>query len=86
MYFVYILQSKKDNGFYIGQTNNLAKRLSRHNSGGVQSTKRKIPLKIVIYESYQMRSEAVQREKYLKSLKSGNEFKKILKNWGVAKW
>ncbi|MCF7836866.1 GIY-YIG nuclease family protein [Candidatus Gracilibacteria bacterium] len=86
MYFIYILQSEKDQGFYIGQTNNLTKRLSRHNTGQVKSTRNRVPLKIVISEKYETRSDAMRREKYLKSLKSGREFKKILTHWGVAKW
>ncbi|MCK9244949.1 MAG: GIY-YIG nuclease family protein, partial [Candidatus Marinimicrobia bacterium] len=33
MYFVYILQSQKDQGFYIGFTSNLEKRIKEHNAG-----------------------------------------------------
>ncbi|MBS1539503.1 MAG: GIY-YIG nuclease family protein, partial [Bacteroidetes bacterium] len=32
-FYVYILQSDKDQSFYIGQTNNLDERLKRHNLG-----------------------------------------------------
>ena len=33
MFFVYILQSEKDGGFYIGYTSDLDKRLQQHNAG-----------------------------------------------------
>ncbi len=33
MYFVYVLQSRKDGGFYIGQTSNLDSRLKAHKLG-----------------------------------------------------
>jgi len=36
---VYILQSKKNNRFYIGSTNNINRRLEQHNKGLVISTK-----------------------------------------------
>lgn len=80
MNYVYILQSDKDGHFYIGQTNNLKERLKRHNDGQVKSTKNRRPLRIIYFESYKSRKEAVKRESYLKSLKSGNEFKKIINN------
>ena len=32
MYYVYILQSRRDNGYYIGYTADLKQRLKEHNS------------------------------------------------------
>ncbi|MDD3066352.1 MAG: GIY-YIG nuclease family protein [Candidatus Gracilibacteria bacterium] len=81
MHFVYILQSDKDKKFYIGQTNNIEARLKRHNTGQVLSTKHRIPLQLIHFEKFVTRSEAMRREKYMKSLKGGNEFEKILKHW-----
>ncbi len=75
LFFVYILKSTKDNKFYIGQTNNLEKRLLRHNSGKVTATKNRRPFILVYKEEYKSRAEAMQREKYLKSLKGGLERK-----------
>ncbi len=34
MFYVYVLRSKKDDGFYIGFTSNLKRRIIEHNSGG----------------------------------------------------
>lgn len=78
MYYVYVLKSEKDDKFYIGQTNNLENRLRRHNSKQVTATRNRTPLKIFYSENYKTRAETMSREKYLKSLKSGNEFKKII--------
>jgi putative endonuclease len=69
LFFVYILKSTKDNKFYIGQTNNLENRLLRHNSGKVTATRNRRPFILVYKEEYASRAEAMQREKYLKSLK-----------------
>jgi len=77
-YVVYILRSNKDHGYYIGQTKDLAMRLWWHESGLVQSTKNRRPLEVVHSEEYDTRGEAIKREIYLKSLKGGNQFKKIV--------
>ncbi|EKE22097.1 MAG: hypothetical protein ACD_7C00048G0003 [uncultured bacterium] len=69
-FFVYILKSLKDEKLYIGQTNNLEKRIIRHNAGQVSSTKNRRPLKIIYSEKFYTRKESMAREKYLKSLKS----------------
>lgn len=73
MFFVYIIQSLKDNCFYTGLTSNLGQRLEAHNSGQVKSTRRRKPFKIVFYEEFASLREARQREKYLKSYKGGYE-------------
>ena len=66
-YFVYVLQSNKDQGFYTGLTNDLTRRIKQHNNGLVLSTKSRIPLKIVYSENCKSRKEARLREKFLKS-------------------
>jgi len=78
MYFVYILKSLKDEGYYIGQTDNLEKRLEKHNKGQVRSTKNRIPFVLAKREIFSTRGEARKRENYLKKLKGGNEFRKII--------
>jgi len=76
MYYVYILKSLKDSKNYIGQTNNLAERLRRHNSGGVSATKHRTPLKLIYQEKFLNREEAIKREKFFKSHKGYNYLKK----------
>jgi len=67
MYFVYVIQS--ENGrLYTGQTNNLARRLDEHrNYRGGRHTKRATRYKLIYFESFRTRGEAMTREKGLKS-------------------
>jgi len=67
MYYVYVLQSKKDSNMYTGCTKNLKLRFERHNTGFVYSTKRRRPLKLIYYEACLKREDAYKREKYLKT-------------------
>lgn len=67
MFYVYILQSKKDGELYVGCTNDLKKRIKEHNSGLVFSTKNKTPYAIIHYEAFLHKKDAFLREKWLKT-------------------
>ena len=67
MYYSYVLQSETDNGFYVGFTRNLKLRFEQHNSGYVDSTKSRRPLKLIYYEACLSQEDATKREKYLKT-------------------
>ncbi len=67
MFYVYILQSIKDSNLYAGFTADLKKRLIKHNSGKVFSTKTRMPLKLIYYEVCLNEQDAKQREKYFKT-------------------
>ena len=67
MFYVYLLYSQKDKGFYIGYTTNVKKRVERHNNGEVSSTKHRRPFKLIYYEAYIDESDAKGREVFLKS-------------------
>jgi putative endonuclease len=69
-FFVYILQSKKDFSFYIGQTNDLDARLSKHNDGLSKYSSSKMPWRLVYFEMFETRTEAIKRENEIKSKKS----------------
>jgi len=77
MYYVYVLQSKKDKSLYIGYTNNLQKRLNAHNKGECVSTKDRKPFRIASYEAYSAEIDARTRERRLKQFK--NAYKELLK-------
>ncbi len=66
MHYIYLLQSLKDNGFYIGRSGNLRLRYTEHKNGKVTSTKNRRPLELVYYESYKEKSQAIERETKLK--------------------
>lgn len=67
MYYTYVLYSLKDKKLYIGSTGNLKKRLKEHLEGKVFSTKGRLPLKLVFYEAFIKRNDAIRREKYFKT-------------------
>ena len=66
MTYVYILKSEKDGNNYIGSTNDLRNRFKLHNKGRVQSTKDRVPFKLVYYEAYSSEQDARKRESNLK--------------------
>ena len=76
MYIVYILKSVITHHFYVGQTDDLDKRILRHNSGKVKWTSRYVPWKIVFKQNFDTREEALVREKYFKSHAGRNWLKK----------
>jgi putative endonuclease len=77
-YYVYVLQSLKDNKYYIGSTLDVAARLSFHNCGKQRSTRSRVPFKLVYHEALPSKSEALAREKQIKSYKGGEAFKNLL--------
>jgi putative endonuclease len=76
-YSVYVLYSEKFHRTYAGQTNDIYERIKRHNKGLVNSTKPFKPWDVVYTEKCQTRSDAMRREKWLKSGK-GRAFVKTL--------
>jgi len=79
MHYVYILKSLKDEGFYVGCTENLEKRIEEHNSGKTLSLKKRRPLEIIYVEKYDKVEDAYNREKQIKSYKGGKAFQNLIK-------
>ncbi len=75
---VYILKSELHERYYIGQTNDIEKRLIRHNKGYVKSTKAYIPWTLVYVEDFKTRNESVSRELELKRWKSKIKIKELI--------
>lgn len=80
-YYVYVLISEKDNLFYTGYTKDLRKRLSEHDSGNVNSTRHRRPLKLIYFEGCLNQQDATRREKYLKSGNGKIYLKSRLRNY-----
>jgi len=80
MYYVYILKSKKLEKIYIGFTYDLKKRLIKHNSGYVLSTKPYVPWRLVYYEAFISNKDARREELFLKTGKGRERIKYLLKN------
>lgn len=67
MWFAYILRSSKDKDLYIGSTNDIQRRLRKHNTGTVDSTKRRTPLILEAYVAVKDKEKAVELEQYFKT-------------------
>jgi len=74
MFTVYALYSERYNKIYIGYTSNLKKRLLSHNELARKGwTVKYRPWKLVYQEEFELKSDAMKREKELKSYR-GREF------------
>ena len=67
MYFVYVLESETTKKWYIGYTTSIEQRLDAHNNGKNISTAHGGPWKLLYYEAYLEKMDALGREKFLKS-------------------
>ena len=81
VYTVYAIRSETTGKIYIGFTGDLKRRLKYHNGElgfkkRAYTYKNKGPWKLIYRENYKSKSEALKREKQLKSYK-GREFVKI---------
>jgi putative endonuclease len=65
-FYVYILECS-DQSYYIGSTSDIEERLETHNSGkGSSWTAKRLPVQLVYQEQYEMKSEALKRERQIK--------------------
>lgn len=66
--YTYIVMCR-DGTYYTGWTNNLQKRIDDHNAGkGAKYTKSRLPVKLVYYEAFETKEEAMRREYAIKQL------------------
>ncbi len=80
MYFVYMITTKKLDKFisYVGYTNNLKRRLNAHNNGKGAKFTRGNKWKLIYYEIFSNKTNALKREYSLKKdRKLRNYIKKI---------
>jgi len=81
MYYSYVLQSEKDDKFYVGFTKDLKLRFGKHSKGQVESTRDRRPLNLIYYEACLNQDDATKREKYLKSYHGRMFLKNRLKSY-----
>lgn len=68
MNYTYIVECS-DGTYYTGWTNNLENRIATHNAGkGAKYTRSRLPVRLVYYESYETRTEAMRRECQIKKM------------------
>ena len=81
MFYVYVLQSLKDRGFYTGYSDDLKRRIAEHGNGNVISTRNRLPVKLVYYEASCNQQDALHREKFLKTAWGKRYIKTRLRNY-----
>lgn len=80
--YTYLLECK-DKSLYCGWTDDIKKRLEKHNSGkGAKYTRARLPVHLVYFEEYEDKHSAMQREIYIKKL-SRKEKLNLIKNSGI---
>lgn len=67
LFYIYVLESNKDQERYIGYTQNLKRRLEEHKKGLSFSTKFRLPIKLIYFEGCLNQKDAKRRENYLKT-------------------
>ncbi|MBK8983579.1 MAG: GIY-YIG nuclease family protein [Ignavibacteria bacterium] len=62
----------------MGYTSNLEKRINFHNSGLSKYTSGKIPWKLVYFEEFEKKSDAIKRERFLKKQRNTEFYNKLI--------
>lgn len=77
MNYTYIVKCK-DGSLYTGWTNDIERRIKAHNEGkGAKYTKSRRPVKLVYYEEFATKEEAMRREYAIKHMKRKDKEKVI---------
>lgn len=79
MCYVYILQSLKNNQYYIGSSHDPIQRLAKHNAGSVTSTRYKRPWVLLYTQEYADTKTARKQEYNLKKQKSRVILERIIR-------
>ena len=66
-FYVYVLRSIEFERNYVGFSKSVENRLKEHNSGKTRSTRPYRPWRLLFYERYSSKAEALEREKFLKT-------------------
>ena len=77
---VYILESQKNNRYYIGSTDNIERRINEHNIGKVVSTRNTRPWVLKVFIKCDNLREAKSNEYRLKKYKRRDILKEVIKD------
>lgn len=80
MFYVYAIESDATGRVYIGQTEDVEKRIWLHNNGHVKSTSKDVPWRLIALEECDSREQARWCEKKLKHSR-GKRIKWIEKHY-----
>ena len=82
MFYTYILECS-DGSFYTGYTNDLERRVRVHNMGnGAKYTRARLPCRLVYYETFISKSEAMKREYFIKHRMTRNDKVDLIRDFG----
>lgn len=79
MHYVYLIKSIDTGKVYTGMTNDLKRRFNEHLAGKVHTTHRMGEIKLIFYEAFVDKRDAVRRENYLKTSKGKQSLKQIIR-------
>ncbi len=81
MHYVYLIRSERDGKLYIGQTSDVDLRLQQHNDGKSTYTRLRRPWKLVYFEAFLSKKDALIRELALKDFgRAYGQLKRRLEN------
>ncbi len=81
MYFVYVIYSISRGTRYVGSAEDVVQRVSEHNAGRCRYTSGRRPWELIYTEEYSARSDAMRRERFLKSGQGREFLRQILKSY-----
>ena len=74
MHYVYFLLLRNGQ-IYTGSTKDLKQRLSQHENGHADFTRKFLPVILLGYEAYKLKSDAERRERYMKTTEGKRLFR-----------
>ncbi len=80
MYYVYIIYSVKLSKKYIGFTEDLQRRITEHNNGKDAFTSKGLPWRLVYYQAFISKKDAMAEERFLKTGKGRERIKFLFTN------
>lgn len=80
MFYVYVLMSRANQRLYVGRTSDLRARLGEHLKGKTWTMARMSDLVLVFYEAFKAKSDAIRRERYLKTSKGKSSLRQVIRD------
>ena len=77
-HYVYIIYSKIADKYYVGHTNNLEKRIDKHNTNHKGFTGKCNDWKLIYTETFQSKIGAYAREREIKRWKSRKQIERLI--------
>ncbi len=83
MQYVYFIRLSNGN-VYTGSTTDLRRRIGQHAAGGVVSTRGYLPIILIGYEAFVLKSDAQRREKFMKTTEGKRLFRQQYRDILIA--